>query len=84
MNAPQEPDSPDSEVVEALLRGNKIEAIKIYRARHPSAELVDAKREVERIEGTLPRSPAASKGCARSAAVVLALVAALTAVGACR
>lgn len=84
MSDSDETSAPDLEIVAALLRGSKIEAIKLYRARHPQAELVDAKREVERIERTLPPDPTRPRGCARNAAAILALLSALSALWACR
>lgn len=41
---------PSAAVREALLAGNKIEAIKRYRAEEPRAGLAQAKEIVERIE----------------------------------
>ena len=42
----------DSRIIELLKKGNKIEAIKIYRDL-TNADLVDAKREVEKIEASI-------------------------------
>jgi len=65
----------EPEVVASLLRGNKIEAIKILREHNPALDLAAAKSEVERIERTLPPGSIPKRGgCGTRAAVVLALL----------
>ena len=73
---------PDAIVKEALLRGGKIAAIKLYREHNPGVGLADAKRYVERIEANLPPGamPKSSQGC-MSAVVLCGLIAAVTVAG---
>ena len=67
----------DPEIVEALVRGDKIDAIKRYRQRHPETDLATAKQAVERIASALPPgSVPKGRGCGTAALFVLAMIAA--------
>jgi hypothetical protein len=46
------PGMADSRIIDLLKKGNKLEAIKVYRDL-TNADLVDAKREVEKIEASI-------------------------------
>ncbi len=72
------PESQAQQIKDAIFAGRKIEAIKLYREQTRSS-LVEAKAAVERLEGELrasaPQSFSAvpqNKGCARTAAVMIA------------
>ncbi len=73
------PESQAQQVRDAIFAGRKIEAIKLYREQTNSS-LVEAKAAVERLESELRASVPQSftavpqgKGCARTAAIVLAV-----------
>jgi hypothetical protein len=78
MNAPE----PTSAIKEAILAGNKIQAIKLYREQHGSG-LAEAKEAVEKLEaelrGSQPGNAATStsgRGCLLTLALLLGIGAA--------
>jgi hypothetical protein len=82
---PNLPQGPLAEITECLYRGQKIQAIKLYREA-TGAQLVDAKNAVEKFEAELRAAapekftaPARGKGCSvavTTSALLLALLAA--------
>jgi ribosomal protein L7/L12 len=82
MNTPI-PEPQMTAIKDALFRGNKIEAIKLYRDI-TKAELIDSKQAVEKLESDLRTTspekfakPAAAKGCLGMIAGVCALLVAI-------